>query len=59
MDRSIECVEGTGGSGTSEITQNIYTMMQNQGNYRVNNSEMPSVQQQSQELKMIDQSLEN
>lgn len=49
LENSIEFVGGTGGSGTSEITQNLYNIMQSQNSDVINiiqNQERRSVEVQ-------------
>ena len=63
VDGTIECVEGTGGSGTSEITQNLYNIMHSQNNDRVqmihlNGNSKDKLSIESQGLKLIEESLD-
>lgn len=51
VDATIECVEGTGGSGTSEITANLFKAMQDGGAPQLKTS------LSGQGLLMIDQSI--
>jgi len=54
-DKTIECVEGTGGSGTSEITQTLFNIMTSNKNSNViqNSKEKESIGS----LRMVDQSI--